>query len=201
MDNKSNVGENTDLTLTGLSKLATLLCIPYPLAATAAGTVALFVDLFSKRRTNKRIHLLEKLFQSLDRRLTRLEGNVSETPDIDLFDEIVAKAVSDEDEDKTELYAALVQYWMEHKPVPYEVRLLGNVIRELTVDEMKCFYEFAIGQGIRQTQKMPEQLKELFQSRVTYLGLYVGGIDYHYEKITLIGEKFVEIYKLSVKAK
>jgi len=200
MDNKSNVGENTDLALTGLSNLGKFIGIALPLPPVNA--ITFIIDNIQQRRNKKHLDRLEKLVQSLDRRLTRLEGNVPETPDIDLFDEIVAKAVSDEDEDKTELYAALVQYWMEHKPVPYEVRLLGNAIRELTIYEIKTFNDCVVSQNPEHTQKMPEQLEEIFWDRITYLGLYVGGAGHHYyDKVTQIGKKLVEIYQLSIAAK
>jgi hypothetical protein len=197
MDNKSNVGDNTDLALTGSSALAKLIGIKFPPAV----AITVLVDIIKERRAKKRIERLEKLFQSLDRRLTRLEGNVPEPPDIDLFDEIVAKAVSDEDEDKTELYAALVQYWLVKKPVSYELRLLGNALRELTVQEITSFCGFIISQGASILKTMPEQLQEIFWNRVEYLGLFKGGNVKHPVNVTQIGRKLVEIYQLSIAAK
>jgi hypothetical protein len=198
MDNKSNVGENTDLALTGASALARLIGITFPLSSPPANAIAFIIDAIKNRRHKEQLKRLEKLVQSLDRRITWLEGNIPEEPDIDLFDEIVAKAVSDEDEDKTELYASLVQYWLEHKPIPpYEVRLLGNAIRELTVEEMKAFHEVIISQKLHPISKMPEQLQEVFNNRITYLGL----IDDQFENVTQLGKKLVEIFKLSITTK
>ncbi len=193
MDGKGNASDNTDRTLTGVSALTKFIGIKCP----PVGAIGFIIDNIKTRRTEKRLGRLEELVQSLSRRFTRFEDNVPEMPDIDLFDEIVAKAVSDEDEDKTELYAALVQYWLEHKPVPYEVRLLSNAIRELTVDEIKSFHEFATSYQFNLRDKMPEQLQEIFSSRVTYLGLYI----YPPDRVTLIGKKLVEVYQLSITTK
>jgi hypothetical protein len=199
MDDKGNAGDNTGFALKGASVLAKLVGIVYP----PASPLAYIIDTIQKRRTDKHIKQLEKFVQSLERRLSRFEGNVPETTDIDLFDEIVAKAVSDEDEDKTELYAALVQYWMDHNSLlaPYEVRLLGNAIRELTVDEIEAFHGFFISKQVYPTKKMPKSLQEVIWNRVAFLGL-LGGIGrfdmINPSNVTQIGQKLVEIYKLSI---
>jgi len=201
MDNKSNIDDNTDLALIGSNTLAKLIGITYP----PATAIAPIIDIIRNRRDKKQLKRLIKLVQSLDRRLTRLEGNVPETPDIDLLDEIIAKSVSDEDEDKTELYAALVQYWMEHKSqlAPYEVRLLGNVIKELTVDEIEVFHGF-ITSKMYPTKKLPKQLDEIIWNRIVFLGLLadVAHLDArHPSNVTQIGQKLVKIYQLSITAK
>lgn len=195
MEDKNNTGNN--LALTGASALAKLIGIAVP----PANTLAIFVDVFKERRTKKHLDLLEKLIKSLDYRLTQFESKIPEPPDIDLFDEIVAKAVSDEDEDKTELYAALVQYWLEHKPAPYEVRLLGNALKELTIQEITSFSGFIISQNPDILKTMPKQLQEVFWNRVEYLGLFKGGTVKASVNVTHIGREFVKIYQLSITAK
>jgi len=200
MDNKSNIDDNTDLALIGSNTLAKLIGITYP----PATAIAPIIDIIRNRRDKKQLKRLIKLVQSLDRRLTRLEGNVPETPDIDLLDEIIAKSVSDEDEDKTELYAALVQYWMEHKSqlAPYEVRILGNVIKELTVDEIEAFHVFIISKMY--STKLPKQLDEIIWNRIIFLGLLSDATHLdavHPSNITRIGQKLVKIYQLSITAK
>lgn len=196
MGGKDNAGNNADLALTGAGNLAKLLCIVAP----PAKALEIIVGVIKDRRSKKHFDRLEKLIKSLDYRLSRLECKPLEPPDVDLFDEIVAKAVSDEDEDKTELYAAMVQYWMEHKPklASYEVRLLGNAIRELTVDEIEAFSGFIISGNPPQSKKMPEQLQEVFWNRIEYLSLFKGGSVKAAVNVTQIGRKFVEIYKLSI---
>jgi hypothetical protein len=194
MDAKGNADKNTDLALTGMGALAKLVSIKLP----PANALAIIVDIIKDLRTKKHLDRLEKLIQCLDRRLTQVEDKIPETPDLDLFDEIVAKAVSDEDEDKTELYAALVQYWIEHKPAPYEVRLLGNALKELTIQEITSFSGFIISQGPDIIKTMPEQLQEVFWNRVEYLGLFKGGMVKAAVNVTHIGREFVEIFQLSL---
>ena len=199
MDGKDNAGNNADLALTGAGNLAKLLGIVAP----PAKALEIIVGVIKDRRSKKHFDRLEKLIKSLDYRLSRLECKPLEPPDTDLFDEIVAKAVSDEDEDKTELYAAMVQYWMEHKSelASYEVRLLGNSIKELTVDEIEAFSGFIITQNPPQIQKMPEPLKEVFWPRIEHLGLFKGGTVKYATNVTQIGRKLVEIYRLSIAVK
>jgi len=101
------------------------------------------------------------------------------------------------------LYAALVQYWMEHKPISYEVRLLGNVIKELTVDEIEVFHGF-ITSKMYPTKKLPKQLDEIIWNRIVFLGLLadVAHLDArHPSNVTQIGQKLVKIYQLSITAK
>ena len=212
MDGKISAGINADLALTGASILTKLLGIVVP----QAKALEIVIGVIGDRRNKKHRDRADKLFQSFGRRLTQLECKPLESPDIDLFDEIVAKAVSDEDEDKTELYAALVQYWIEHQSelAPYEVRLLGNAIKGLTVDEIKAFHEYHINKGPYPTKNIPEQLQEVFWNRVKFLGLlgYIGhfesGLVFHSQpngcdpsRITKIGRMLVEIYQLSITTK
>jgi hypothetical protein len=192
MDNKINDGNNTDLISTGLSNLAKLIGIAVP----SVNVIAIIADNINDRRNKKRIERLNKLFLSFGRRLTQVECKCLESSDIDLLDEIIAKAVSDEDEDKTELYAALVQYWMENKLVSYEIRLLGNAIKELTIYEMKSFFEVMISHNWSYINQLPKQLQDIFRSRVEYLGLLKKG-----GTATQIGQRLVEIYKLSITTK
>jgi hypothetical protein len=196
MDGKSNAGDNIDLAITGASISAKLLGLVVP-PAKALETI---VEVIKDHRTWKRFDRLEKLSKSLERRLTQLECKPLESADIDLFCEIIAKAVSDEDKGKTELYAAFVQYWMEYKPklASYEVRLLGNAIKELTVYEIEAFSGFIISQNPPQSKKMPEQLQEVFWNRIEYLGLFKGGTVKAAVNVTQIGRKLVEIYWLSI---
>jgi len=200
MNDKSKADKNTDLALTGMGALAKLIGIAIP----PVNALTIITDNIKDRRNRKRLDRLIKLIQCLDRRLTQVEDKIPETPDLDLFDEIIAKAVSEEDEDKTELYAALVQYWIEHTLVSYEVRLLGSAIRELTVDEMKCFYEFIVTGSPKRIRIIPELLQEVFWNRIVSLGL-LGGVG-HFDQInsvnvTKLGRKLFEIYQLSGKAK
>jgi len=192
MNDKSNADKHTDLALTGMGALAKLIGIAVP----PVNALTIITENIKDRRNRKHFNRLEKLIQCLDRRLTQVEDKIPETPDLDLFDEIIAKAVSDEDEDKTEFYAALVQCWLEHKLLPYEVRLLGNAIKELTIQEITSFCGVIITQSTYLT--MPEQLKEIFWNRVEYLGLFKGGALKYATNVTQIGQKLVEIYRLSI---
>jgi len=141
---------------------------------------------------------LESLIQSLGKRVRDLEDFSQNEADLDLLDEIVAKAISDEDENKTEYYASLIEYYVSHTIEAYQVRLLGNALKELTVYEIKSFVNFMSGKNI--AGDIPEDLLSVFWGRVHFLGFYRGspGTVKHPTQATQIGKKFLEICNLAI---
>ena len=192
-------GNNTsrnikDISLRGGAIVAKLLGVVNP----AAATVGIIADCIRERRSRKFSKRLESLIQSLEKRVQSLESESQTETDLDLLDEIVAKAISDEDEDKTEYYAALIEYYASHTIEAYQVRLLGNALKELTVYEIKSFVNFVNGKNV--ARDIPEDLVSVFWGRVHFLGLYKGSsstVKYP-NQTTQIGKKFVEIYNLAV---
>lgn len=182
----------TDIVLTGGAIVAKLFGVIDPCTA----TVGIIVDSIKGRRSRKFSKRLESLIQSLEKRVQRLEKESQTETDPDLLDEIVAKAISDEDEDKTEYYAALIEYYMAHTLEAYEVRLLGNALKELTVYEIESFANFVSGRNF--LNKLPKDLEMVFWARIQFLGLYHGspGTVKHPTQASKVGKKFVEIYDL-----
>ena len=183
--------EKNDLAITGIGTVAKLFGVVNPVAA----TMGIVTDCIKERRSKKFSKRLENLILSLEKRIERLEDQPQVEPNLDLLDEIVAKAISEEDEDKTEYYAALIQYYSVHPLEPYEVRILGNALKSLTTFEIESFVYFVKAQSWRKS--IPDSLKDVFWIRVEYLGLFKGGNVKHPTQATQLGKKLVEIYDLA----
>jgi len=173
-----------------IAKLFGVACACPP--ATALGVIA---DAIKGRRSKKFVKRLEKLVISLEKRVKRLEDIANYVPDVDLFDEIVAKAISDEDEDKTEFYAALIEYCISKKPRSYEVRLLSKALKELTIYDITALYEFAVNKKTK--TDMPRELEEIHWGKIQNLDLFKGGNIRSPYNATLLGKKFIEICELA----
>ena len=194
MKDQDAINKITDIALTEGSIVAKLFGVINP----GAATIGVIVDSIKERRSRKFSKRLESLIQSLEKRVQSLESKSQTETDLDLLDEIVAKAISDEDENKTEYYAALIEYYASHTIEAYQVRLLGNALKELTVYEIKSFVNFVNGKNV--ARDIPGDLVSVFWGRVHFLGLYSGSsstVKYP-TQTTQIGKKFVEIYNLAV---
>lgn len=181
--------EAMDLALKGPEMVAKVLGLTVPVA----GAVGVLIEAVSDRRTTRRYQRLEKLITSLGERIEHLEEGPAQPREPDLLDEILAKAVSDEDEDKTQYYATLIEYCVSGNRDPYQVRLLGDAIKGLTVHEIKAFVHFSNHKCL--PHNIPEDLKDIFWDRVCTLGLYQRDKTKtdRPEYTTLLGGKFLEV--------
>jgi len=188
MDNPNDV---KDLALRGSELAAKLVGIAVP----AVGVLGVFIEAVNERRTKRQIERLQELIASVCQRLDRCENQIFEPSDPHLIDEILAKAVNDEDEDKTEYYAALIQYCATANRRAFEIRLLGNALKGLTIHEIESLAHFAEHGVLR--HDIPEELRDIFWDRVLYLGLHQRGKIGNPEYTTLLGQKFIEVCKLA----
>jgi len=165
MDSTNAIENTADKAISVGSIAAKLLGVVNPSAA----TVGIVAELIQERRSKKFIKRLEKLVHSIDRRVKRLEDNPQSDSDVDLLDEIIAQAISDEDEEKLEYYSALIEYCSTNSISPQEVRLLSNAFRALLVSEIKSFTDFASGRNF--LHNISNDLVPIFWNRVLFLGL------------------------------
>jgi len=194
MVDHSNSGNNTDVALTGGAMVAKLFGVVNPAAATAG----IIIDCLRERRSKKFAKRLESLLHTLEQRVKHLEIQTQNEPNLDLLDEIIAKAVSDEDEDKTKYYAALIEYYASHSLEAYEVRFLGNALKALTICEISSFVNFISGRNF--LRNLPDSLKNVFWTRIEFLGLFKGGAEKHITQASQLGKKFVDICNLVVES-
>ena len=184
--------EITDLALKGSKMVAKVLGLKMPVA----GALAILIEAIGDRRAKRQFQRLEKLVGSLVPRLERLEGGIQPPPEPDLLDEILAKAVNDEDEDKTQYYAALVEYCVSGNRNAYQVRLLGDAIKGLTAHEIKAFAHFSKHGALR--HDIPDDLRDIFWDRVCNFGLHQRGKVHHAEYTTSLGKEFLEVCELAI---
>ncbi len=180
--------EIMDLALKGSGIVAKV----FGLAEPVAGALGVLIETISDRRAKRQFERLKKLIESLVPRLERLEGSLQEPSEPDLLEEILAKAVNDEDEDKTQYYAALIEYCVSRNPNAYQVRLLGEAIKGLTAHEIKAFVHFRRHACL--PYSIPNDLRDIFWDRVCTLGLYPrdkSNTD-RIEHATFLGKDFLE---------
>jgi hypothetical protein len=190
--------EVTDLALKGAEMVAKAIGLTVPVA----GAVAVLIEAVSDRRTRRQCQRLEKLVRSLIARLDHLEESPPEPFEPDLLDEILAKAVNDEDEDKVEYYAALIEYCACGTPNAYQVRLLGDAIKNLTAHEIKAFVHF--NKQACLPHNIPADLRDIFWDRVCTLGLYPREkirTDRPQEYATFLGKRFLEVCESATSAR
>jgi len=188
MDNRNDV---KDLALRGAALAAKLFGVAVP----PVGALGDLIGAVNGRRTKRQVQRLQDTIASVCERLDRCEKQIFEPPDPYLIDEILAKAVNDEDEHKTEYYAALIEYCATANPRPYETRLLGNALRGLTIHEIEGFAHFAKHGALHHA--IPEELREIFWDRVLHLGLHQRGKVGRPEYTTILGQKFLDLCRLA----
>ena len=186
-----NCNEKGDLAITGIGTVAKLFGVVNPVSA----TIGIVTDCIKERRSKKFGKRIESLILSLQKRIERLEEEPKIEPNLDLLDEIVAKAISEEDEDKTEYYAALIEYYVSGNQNQYQVRLLSDAFKGLTVYEIKAFVHFSKHRTLR--HDIPEDLRELFLDRVKTFGLCQQGKIHNINCTTFLGKKFLDVCELA----
>jgi hypothetical protein len=137
----------------------------FGVAVPPVNLLGVLIEAVNERKTKRQFHRLEKLVSSVIPRLEQLEDNLSKPKEIDLLDEILAKAVNDEDENKTEYYAALIEYYVAGVQDAYQIRLLADAIKGLTTYEIKAFVHFKKHGALR--HDIPEDLRDIYWDRVS----------------------------------
>lgn len=181
-------GQTTDMMLQGGSALCKLLGIACPPAA----ALDAIVDAYKQHRSDKQYKRLRRLVSAVENRLSHVETQLSVSDEPDLFDEIIEKAVTDEDGDKIEYYAALIEYTVTGKHPPYEIRMLGTALKQLTRLDIEAFVQFSKTQSIPRDD-LPQYLEDTFFNRVETLGLFKGGSVRHPNNISVLGNSLVSI--------
>lgn len=192
MEEQSSIKKILNDTLESVAPVAKLFGIADPTSA----TIGMIADSISQRRINKSLKQFEKLLKSLESRIRNLENASLDEVCPDLLAEIIAEAVKDEDEEKTEYYAAFIDYYISHPQLqPNEIRILVNAFQSLTISEITAFFAFACGENYRNYLNDDEMI---FWSQVHSARLYKGSTTSvkHISQLTKLGKKFVEICKL-----
>ncbi len=180
--------QTTDISLHAGSAFCKLLGIACP-PVTALDAI---VDAYKQHRSEKQYERLRRLVNAVETRLSHVETQLSVSDEPDLFDEIIEKAVTDEDGDKIEYYAALIEYTVRGEHPPYEIRMLGSALKQLTRVDIQAFVQFSERQSIPRDD-LPKYLEDTFWNRLETLGLFKGGSVKHPNNISVLGNSLVSI--------
>jgi hypothetical protein len=183
--------QGTEITLKGIEIAAKVFGVAVP----SVNLLGILIEAVSERKTKRQFQRLEKLISSVIPRLERLEENLSKQTEPDLLDEILAKAVNDEDEAKTDYYAALIEYCVSGTQDAYQVRLLADAIKGLTPHEIRAFVHFNKHGAVR--HDIPDDLRDIFWDRMSTFGLHPRGKKERAESSTVLGDRFLDVCRLA----
>ncbi|MFG0293350.1 MAG: hypothetical protein ACF8MJ_09380 [Phycisphaerales bacterium JB050] len=139
-----------------------------------------FADSYRSRRKKRRADLLRAIVASLEERTADIEDAIAEDQDdrIDLFVEVINKAIDDDEQHKEEFYSGVLEWIMREKPSRSQVRVLSDAVRQLTTIELVYFVREMNGERAQMLieRELPEQL---VISRLEAHGLSSGGVRMH----------------------
>lgn len=146
-------------------------------AATAGGASAFvaFFDQWAKRRNEKRLDQFQVMIKNLE---ARLAGVMIENPDerVDLFVEVVLKALEDDEKRKTPFYESILEWIARRKPSSAQVRILSDAVKSLSYVELYAFVAEVRGQRSRNILETDGVTEYIAVSRRSNAGLGEGGI-------------------------
>lgn len=103
-----------------------------------------FVTRYRERRRTSQQRRLHAICSRLDERLRAVEATVDEQK-LDLFIEVVRKAIEDDEAHKDPFYTAVLEWITRESPGAAKVRVLSDGVRQLSYVELFCFLEEAHG--------------------------------------------------------
>ena len=147
--------------------IATFVSLWYPAAALSGNVFSLISSNVNARRLKRIESLLHRLEE-------RLDAEAARQVKPDLFEEIIGRAAQDEDAEKVNHYAALIE--ISPTLQPYEIRALATLIQSLTVLEILALQ--AIHRGEKSRVELPPLLADSFWPRIEGFGLSAGTVKY-----------------------
>lgn len=142
-------------------------------SAGASGAVAI-AGAFHTRRQAKKQERLERLVRSLSTRTNDIRPEASEEQ-INLFVEVVQKALEDDEEAKTPFYEGVLEWMLRERPSAAKVRLLSDAVQRLAFVELVYFLWDMNGRYARELLEnhLPDTV---VHTRLESLGLATGGV-------------------------
>ncbi|MFG0252392.1 MAG: hypothetical protein ACF8NJ_05905 [Phycisphaerales bacterium JB038] len=162
-------------------------------AAGSIGAVKLALSAVERRRQSKREGNVRRLLEDLGRRLADVEQASQDEVRIDLFAELIANAVREDEAAKVDFHSALIAWVVKEEPPTAKVRLLGQAILQLSCDELKAFVSWA-GSAGGKAPLFTDVDERVFWARLQSAGLFAGaGGVIHQNNITSLGRDFLRI--------
>lgn len=110
--------------------------------------------------------------------------------ELDLFTQIVDKAIKDEDQDKVEYHASFIAWTIEKKPPAAIVRMVGETIARLTLGELVAFMTHMYGQSLVPLSPYFDQ--HTIIDRLRHAGLIGSSSMLHHGHATSLGDSVAE---------
>lgn len=127
-----------------------------------------------ERQQRRRVGRLERIVANLTARLADLEGAAADDDTVDLFLEVVRKAVDDDEDSKTAHYVGLLEWVRRDSPSHAQVRILSDAVRQLAAVELEYFLRECAGHSARAL--IDKELSEhVVLARLESTGLCTGG--------------------------
>lgn len=99
------------------------------------------VDWIDKRSQKQRVERLEQQMDAVVRRLGVIERPPPTEEQVNLFLEVLKRAIEDDERQKQPIYAAMMTWILDKSPHATEVRLLSDAVRQLSYLEIWQFVE------------------------------------------------------------
>ena len=111
--------------------------------------------------------------QDVQERVEDLEQQVRSDEQVDLFVEVLEKAIKDDEVAKERIYVGVLEWMLRQKPTLAQVRILSNAVRELSYLELYCFIAEMAGKPRKRLYE-PLISERVFWNRLTQAGLTEG---------------------------
>lgn len=133
-----------------------------------------------------------KLLGELGARLSKVEAKEPTEDELDLFVHLWNQAIQEEDERKLELQGAFIAWYLRANRSPETVRLLGEAIRALTLEELFGFVAWVITSGSGRLPRTEHFDESEVTDRLRRYGLIPNGTVIMAGKPASLGKVLVE---------
>jgi|GEM_PF-3359946 len=130
-----------------------------------------------QRRDAQRLRRLESIVEELDQRLGGFESGNESDERIDLFIEVIEKAILDEDDRKTPFSSAILEWYIRENPPIAQVRILADAVTSLSYLELYALIDEAVNRFRKSKNAVDSQIgKTFYAQRLAHYGLAQSGI-------------------------
>lgn len=140
-----------------------------------AAEAAAFVSDYNERKRKGKQSRLQRICGKLDERLRAVEVKVDDEK-LDLFVEVVKKAIEDDESSKDLFYSAVLEWIVRESPNAARVRILSDGVRQLSYVELFCFLQEAHSRGPRRVLEREGIEETVWLHRLQIFGLGTTGV-------------------------
>ncbi len=153
-----------------------------PASAIVSGSAAIpakivpFLHGFEKRKQAQREARAQGLADILCRKFVN-ERVDCDDKQMDLYIEVIQRAITDDEDRKIPIYAAIIEWIIREKPSSLHVRLLSSGANQLAYTELYCIlYELATKRAAQEVLELEGMRSVLWAKRIASHGLGEDGV-------------------------